>query len=59
MTRDAVNLTDTECEIIAGFSAAQMGRAVWKVGRNYSHVVQTILSEPEKQLFYTNQKMSL
>ena len=59
MTRDAINLTDTECEIIASFSAAQVGRAIWKVGRNSSHVVQTILSGPEKELFYTNEKMAV
>jgi hypothetical protein len=59
MTRDAISLTDTECEIIASFSAAQVGRAVWKVGRNSSHVVQTILSGAEKELFYTNEKMAV
>lgn len=58
MTRDAIGLTDTECEHIASWTAAQIGRAVWKVGRHSSHVVQTILSAPEKTLFYTNERMA-
>ena len=57
MTREAIGLTDTECEHIASWSAAQIGRAIWKVGRYSSHSVQMILSGAEKQLFYTNERM--
>jgi hypothetical protein len=59
MTREAIGLTDTECAHIASWSGEQIGRAIWKIGRSSSHVVQTVLSPTEKALYYTNQKMSV
>jgi hypothetical protein len=59
MTRDAIGLTDTECAHIASWSGEQVGRAIWKIGRRASHVVQTILHPWERQLFYTNERMTL
>lgn len=59
MTRDAIDLTDTECAHIASWSGEQLGRAIWKIGRNSSHVVQTVLSPIERQLYWTNQRMAV
>jgi type IV secretory pathway VirB4 component len=59
MTRDVIGLTDTECAHIASWSGEQVGRAIWKIGRRASHVVQTILHPVERGLFYTNERMSL
>lgn len=57
MTRDVIGLTDTECDHIAAWSGEQIGRALWKVGRASSHVVQLILSPTERSLFHTNERM--
>ena len=59
MTRDAIGLTDTECAHIGSWSGEQVGRAIWKIGRRASHVVQTILHPVERRLFYTNERMAL
>ena len=57
MTRDAIGLTDTECAHIGSWSGAQIGRALWKVGRSGSHIVQVVLSPAERRLFHTNERM--
>ncbi|MEV6968622.1 type VI secretion protein [Hamadaea sp. NPDC051192] len=59
MTRDAIGLTDTECAHIASWSGEQLGRAVWKIGRTSSHVVQVVLSPQERRLYWTNERMSV
>lgn len=59
MTREAIGLTDTECAHIASWTGQQIGRAVWKVGRAASHVVQLILTPEEKRLYWTNERMAL
>jgi type IV secretory pathway VirB4 component len=56
--REEIGLTDTEAAQIASFSAATKGRAVWKIGRDHSHVVQTILSPTERHLTDTNARMT-
>ena len=33
LTREAIGLTDAECDLIGGWGAGQRGRALWKVGR--------------------------
>ncbi|WP_199034681.1 VirB4 family type IV secretion system protein [Glycomyces salinus] len=58
MTRDEIGLTDTEAAQIAAFSAQTKGRAVWKIGRSHSHVVQAILSPLEQELTDTNARMT-
>jgi type IV secretory pathway VirB4 component len=57
MTREAIGLTDTECAHIASWSGEHRGRAVWKIGRSASHVVQTVLTPLERQLYHTNERM--
>ncbi|MFG3342420.1 type VI secretion protein [Glycomyces sp. NPDC048151] len=57
--REEVGLTDTEAAQIAGFSALTKGRALWKVGRDHSHVVQTILSAAEEPLVDTDARMAI
>lgn len=59
MTKEAIGLTDTECQHIASWSGEHVGRALWKVGRQPSQIVQTILSPQERKLFYTNEKMAV
>lgn len=59
MTREAIGLTDTECAHIASWSGQQIGRALWKVGGTSSHVVQTVLGAAERELFWTDQRMSV
>ena len=56
-TREQIGLTDTECAHIASWSGQQIGRAVWKVGRAASAVVQLVLTPAERQLFWTNERM--
>jgi type IV secretory pathway VirB4 component len=59
MTREVIGLTDTECAHIGSWSAAQIGRALWKVGRDSSHVVHMMLTPAERELFWTNEKMAI
>ncbi|WP_326655794.1 type VI secretion protein [Streptomyces anthocyanicus] len=58
ITREAIGLTDAECDLIGSWGAGQRGRALWKVGRGGgSHAVQLMLSHTEEQLFETDEKM--
>ncbi|MGH8876510.1 MAG: VirB4 family type IV secretion system protein [Stackebrandtia sp.] len=59
MTRDVIGLSDTEADHIASWGAEQKGRALWKIGRATSHIVHTILSPHELQLFWTNERMAV
>ncbi|MFG1878033.1 VirB4 family type IV secretion system protein [Sphaerisporangium sp. NPDC049003] len=59
MTRDAIGLTDTECAHIASWSGEQLGRAIWKIGRTASHVVQVVLTPSERRLYWTNERMAV
>lgn len=60
MTREAIGLTDAECELIGSWGAAQRGRALWKVGRGGgSHAVQLILNKQEMRLFETDERMAV
>ncbi len=58
-TREQIGLTDVECAHIASWSGRQTGRAVWKVGRAASAVVQVVLTPAERDLFYTNERMGV
>jgi len=58
MTREVIGLTDTECAHIGSWSAAQIGRALWKVGRSSSHIVHVMLTPAEHELFWTNERMA-
>jgi hypothetical protein len=58
-TREQIGLTDVECAHIASWSGRQTGRAVWKIGRAASAVVQTVLTPTERQLFWTNERMAV
>ncbi|WP_198550198.1 type VI secretion protein [Streptomyces silvensis] len=58
ITREAIGLTDAECDLIGSWGAGQRGRALWKVGRGGgSHAVQLLLSRTERQLFETDERM--
>jgi hypothetical protein len=58
-TREQIGLTDTECAHIASWTGRQTGRAVWKVGRAASAVVQVVLTPAERDLFWTNERMAV
>jgi hypothetical protein len=58
-TREQIGLTDTECAHIAAWSGRQTGRAIWKVGRAASAVVQIVLTPAELELFWTNERMGV
>ncbi len=56
--RDAVGLTDAECDHIASWGRPHRGRALWKVGRaGGSHIVQLQLTSYETALFHTDERM--
>jgi hypothetical protein len=57
MTRQAIGLTDTEAAHIASWTGEHLGRALWKIGRTSSHVVQTVLHPVERDLYWTNERM--
>jgi hypothetical protein len=59
MTREAIGLTETECAHIGSWSAAQIGRGLWKIGRSSSHVVHLMLTPAEQRLFWTNERMAV
>ncbi|WP_344607075.1 type VI secretion protein [Sporichthya brevicatena] len=59
MTREAIGLTDSECEHIASWSAEHKGYALWKIGRAASHIVRVGLTPAEAGLFHTNERMAL
>jgi hypothetical protein len=59
VTKEAIGLTDTECAHIASWTGQQTGRAVWKVGRAASAVVQVVLTPAERELFWTNERMAV
>ena len=54
-----IGLTDTECAHIASWSGHHVGRALWKVGRSASAVVQVVLTPAEQRLFWTNERMAV
>lgn len=58
-TREQIGLTDTECAHISSWSGQQAGRAVWKIGRSASAVVQLALTPAERRLFWTNERMAI
>jgi type IV secretory pathway VirB4 component len=58
MTRDAIGLTEPECAFVASWGAAQIGHALWKVGRHHSAAARLELTPSEREWFYTNQRMS-
>jgi type IV secretory pathway VirB4 component len=57
--REQIGLTDTECAHVASWSGRQAGRAVWKIGRAHSAVVQLELTPIERELFWTSEKMAV
>jgi len=57
-TREQIGLTDTECAHIASWTGQQVGRAIWKIGRAASAVVQTVLTPAERELYWTNERWS-
>ena len=56
-TREAIGLTEAECAQISSFTGAHVGRAIWKIGRSFSVAAQLLLTEKERGITETNQRM--
>ena len=56
-TREAIGLTEAECAQISSFTGAHVGRAIWKIGRSFSVASQLLLTEQERRIAETNQRM--
>jgi type IV secretory pathway VirB4 component len=56
---DDINLTEAEREMIGSWNAAHIGRGLWHVGQGRAYVVQGVLSRPERDLFFTNERMAV
>lgn len=50
-------LNATERQMVASWTAGQRGRGLWRIGPRRRYVVQTRLSEIEKQLTHTDEMM--
>ena len=58
--RDTIGLTDSECDEIGRWSGEGfLGWGLWKVGSAGSHVVKVTLTDLERQLFHTNERMTV
>lgn len=57
--RDAVGLTDAECDMISSWGKAHVGRALWQVGKAGSHPVQLHLTPLEEELYHTDERMTV
>lgn len=57
--KEEIGLTNTECDYIKSWTAANVGCALWKIGRYSSYLVKTVLTDVERKLFYTNERMIL
>jgi hypothetical protein len=55
--REEIGLTDTEVSRVASWGAAEVGRALWKVGSYGSYDVQLVLSPTEREITATNERM--
>jgi type IV secretory pathway VirB4 component len=58
MTRDAIGLTGPECAHIASWGAANIGHALWKIGRHHSAAIRLELTAAEREWTFTNQRMA-
>lgn len=54
-----MNLTDAEKEMIGPWNAAHIGRALWRIGQGRAYVVQGVLSQTERELFFANERMAV
>jgi type IV secretory pathway VirB4 component len=55
---DEVALTEAERQMIASWNAAHIGRGLWHIGQGRAYVVQGVLSRTERELFFTNERMT-
>ncbi len=58
-TREAIGLTEAECAQISSFTGAHVGRAIWKIGRSFSVAAQLLLTDGERRITETNQRMKV
>ncbi|MFC0080952.1 type VI secretion protein [Aciditerrimonas ferrireducens] len=54
---DQIGLSQAERELVSSWSAAHIGRGLWRVGRARAYVVQGVLTATERRLFFTNERM--
>ena len=56
---DEITLTEAERQMIASWNAAHIGRGLWHIGQGRAYVVQGVLSRTERELFFTNERMTV
>ena len=52
-------LTDAERQMISSWNAAHIGRGLWHIGQGRAYVIQGVLSRTERELFFTNERMTV
>jgi len=55
---DQIGLSPAEREMVSSWNAAHIGRGLWRVGKSRGYVVQGVLTAAERELFYTNERMT-
>ena len=56
---DEITLTEAERQMIASWNASHIGRGLWHIGQGRAYVVQGVLSRTERELFFTNERMTV
>ncbi len=55
--REEIGLSEAEVDLVSGWGAAELGRALWKVGSYGSYDVQLALTPTEMAITATNERM--
>ncbi|HLY83531.1 MAG TPA: hypothetical protein VKQ71_11130 [Acidimicrobiales bacterium] len=56
---DEITLTEAERQMISSWNAAHIGRGLWHIGQGRAYVIQGVLSRTERELFFTNERMTV
>ena len=56
---DEIGLSPAEREMVSSWNAAHIGRGLWRVGQSRAYVVQGVLTAKERELFWTNERMTV
>jgi hypothetical protein len=56
---EVITLTEAERQMISSWNAAHIGRGLWHIGQGRAYVIQGVLSRTERELFFTNERMTV
>jgi hypothetical protein len=56
---DEISLTEAERQMVSSWNAAHIGRGLWHIGQGRAYVIQGVLSKTERDLFFTNERMTV